>query len=84
MCRMALSFRTFAEVHADARKAAGLTQEEAARKVGVSLRTVQHWEAGTKEPRWPQLLRCAQVYGTGFLAHIERPTLREMLLLEAA
>lgn len=34
-----------------ARERAGLTQEELAEKVGVSLRTVGNWERGTSVPR---------------------------------
>ena len=30
------------------RKAAGLTQTEMADRMGVTARTVQHWEGGTK------------------------------------
>lgn len=33
-----------------ARKAANLTQAELARKVGVTTRTVQNWESGTRGP----------------------------------
>jgi transcriptional regulator with XRE-family HTH domain len=34
----------------EARDAAGLTQAELARAVGVTVRTVQNWEAGTRGP----------------------------------
>jgi transcriptional regulator with XRE-family HTH domain len=34
----------------DIRGAAGLTQEEAARRGGVSTKTVERWEAGRTEP----------------------------------
>jgi transcriptional regulator with XRE-family HTH domain len=34
-----------------ARRRLSMTQEELAREVGVSLRTVQSWEAGKAEPR---------------------------------
>jgi transcriptional regulator with XRE-family HTH domain len=33
-----------------ARSDAGLTQAELAKAVGVTLRTVQNWEAGTRRP----------------------------------
>ena len=31
----------------------GLTQAEAAKRLGVTLRTVQHWVAGTRNPGQP-------------------------------
>ena len=31
------------------RKAKGLTQKELAEKTGISLRTIQHWEQGSKD-----------------------------------
>jgi excisionase family DNA binding protein len=35
-----------------ARKEAGLTQAELAEKLGVSLRTIESWEAGVRQPRY--------------------------------
>ncbi len=32
------------------RLAAGLTQQQLAVRMGVAIRTVQHWEAGTRKP----------------------------------
>jgi DNA-binding XRE family transcriptional regulator len=35
----------------EARRQANLTQAELARRLGVSARTIQHWESGTTEPQ---------------------------------
>jgi DNA-binding transcriptional regulator YiaG len=35
-----------------ARKEAGLTQAKLAEKLGVSLRTIESWEAGVRQPRY--------------------------------
>lgn len=40
---------------AEARKAAGLTQQELADRTGFSLRAVQTWEGGTRVPRMDAL-----------------------------
>ncbi|MFN4171728.1 MAG: multiprotein-bridging factor 1 family protein [Pseudorhodobacter sp.] len=42
---------TFGDRVAGAREAAGLTQEEFARRLGVKLRTVQGWEDDALDPR---------------------------------
>lgn len=42
---------TFGDRVAGAREAAGLTQEEFARRLGVKLKTVQGWEDDALEPR---------------------------------
>lgn len=63
MLRMSTMRLPFREVHQRARAAAGLTQQEAADKIGVSLRTIQNWESGTKEPNLRQIVKAAAVYG---------------------
>lgn len=40
-----------------------LTQREVAAKVGVSVRTVQRWEAGESRPQNAHLLRLARLLG---------------------
>jgi transcriptional regulator with XRE-family HTH domain len=45
------------------RAAAGLTNEQLAHEVGVTLRTVQRWQLGSNEPNGAQLLRLARVLG---------------------
>lgn len=47
-----------------ARIAAGLTQEDLAREVGVGLRNVPDWESGKRVPRLKTLRRIAEVTGT--------------------
>lgn len=42
---------TFGDRLAGAREAAGLTQEEMARRLGVRLKTLQSWEDDLAEPR---------------------------------
>lgn len=47
----------------EARTGATLTQEQAARKLDVTLRTYQRWESGEGEPRGEQLARVCLLYG---------------------
>lgn len=42
---------TFGDRLADARVAAGLDQQELARRLGIRLKTLQAWETDTDEPR---------------------------------
>ncbi len=42
----------------------GLTQEAAARQLGVSVKTVSRWVGGTTEPRMRDLRRIQEVFGT--------------------
>jgi transcriptional regulator with XRE-family HTH domain len=42
---------TFGDRVAAAREAAGMTQEDLARRLGVKLKTLQHWEDDMSEPR---------------------------------
>jgi transcriptional regulator with XRE-family HTH domain len=46
-----------------ARLAAGLTQREAAERVGVTRNTVTRWEAGETVPQGRALERAIEVYG---------------------
>lgn len=46
-----------------ARANAGLTQEEAAVKVGVTRHTIINWEKGKITPRIPELEMLSKVYG---------------------
>lgn len=46
-----------------ARVNAGLTQEEAAKKIGVTRGTVLNWEKGKVIPGIPQMAMLAKVYG---------------------
>jgi len=46
------------------RKIAGLTQEEAGAKIGVSGGAVQKWEYGTAKPKSSLWKRITEVYGT--------------------
>ncbi|MBO0808491.1 MAG: helix-turn-helix transcriptional regulator, partial [Actinobacteria bacterium] len=41
----------------------GLTQEAAARLLGVSVKTVSRWVGGTTEPRLKDLRRIREVFG---------------------
>ncbi len=43
----------------------GLSQEAAARELGVSVRTVSRWIAGDTEPRLRDLRRIRQLFGEG-------------------
>lgn len=46
-----------------ARHAAGLTQEDLARRVGVGVRNVPGWESGRSAPRAKTLQRIADALG---------------------
>jgi transcriptional regulator with XRE-family HTH domain len=48
---------------AAALKREGLSQEEAARQLGVSVKTVSRWVAGHTEPRLKDLRRIQEVFG---------------------
>jgi transcriptional regulator with XRE-family HTH domain len=41
----------------------GLTQEEAARQLGVSVKTVSRWVGGETEPRLRDLRRIQELFG---------------------
>ena len=47
----------------DLRKAAGLTQQQLADKMGVNRSTVAMWETGVNAPKTKMLLALAEVLG---------------------
>ncbi len=55
---------TFAEWMSTALRREGLTQEAAARQLGVSVKTISRWVGGTTEPRMRDLRRIQEVFGT--------------------
>lgn len=56
---------SFSEKIKDARLAAGLSQNELAKRAGIHYRTVQNWESGGRLPRsLDSVMRAAQVLGT--------------------
>jgi DNA-binding XRE family transcriptional regulator len=54
---------SFAEWMSSALRREGLTQEAAARQLGVSVKTVSRWVGGTTEPRMRDLRRIQEVFG---------------------
>ncbi len=54
---------TFAEWMSTALRREGLTQEAAARQLGVSVKTVSRWVGGSTEPRMRDLRRIKEVFG---------------------
>ena len=54
---------TFAEWMSTALRREGLTQEAAARMLGVSVKTVSRWVGGATEPRMRDLRRIQEVFG---------------------
>lgn len=46
-----------------ARKAAGLTQIQAAQLLGVTDATISQWENGETKPKTSRLAKVAEVYG---------------------
>jgi DNA-binding XRE family transcriptional regulator len=58
----------FREWLAEALRREGLSQEAAARRLGVSLKTVNRWIRGHSEPRMRELRRVQEVFGQPPLA----------------
>lgn len=54
---------TFADWMADVLRREGLTQEQAARQLGVSVKTVNRWVGGETEPRLRDLRRITELFG---------------------
>ena len=54
---------TFAEWMSRTLRREGLTQEAAARQLGVSVKTVSRWVGGATEPRMRDLRRIQEVFG---------------------
>lgn len=48
----------------EARKATGLTQEQAAKRTGIALGTLRRWEQGVNEPDMESIIKLAALYGT--------------------
>lgn len=48
------------------RKAAGLTQEQAAEKLNISHDTMSRWESGQTQPSAMQAALICQIYGVQF------------------
>ncbi len=55
---------TFAEWMQHALRSQNLTQEAAARQLGVSVKTISRWVGGTTEPRMRDLRRIQEVFGS--------------------
>ena len=55
--------RSFAEWLSGVLKREGLSQEAAARQLGVSVKTVSRWVGGTTEPRLRDLSRIREIFG---------------------
>ena len=48
---------------ADARKAAGLSRDEVAARLGVHYNTLKNWELGATEPKGTVIAALAEMYG---------------------
>jgi DNA-binding XRE family transcriptional regulator len=57
------SASSFADWMQDVLRTQGLTQEAAARQLGVSVKTVSRWVGGATEPRMRDLRRIQEVFG---------------------
>lgn len=49
-----------------ARVNAGLTQEEAAKRLGIATSTLRNWESGITFPTQPKIEKLCEVYGISF------------------
>lgn len=47
----------------EAREAAGMTQEDLAREVGATLRSIQWWESGKRPPKLAYVPKLARATG---------------------
>ncbi|QYK43165.1 MAG: helix-turn-helix transcriptional regulator [Paracoccaceae bacterium] len=81
---------TFGDRMAGAREAAGLSQEDLARRLGVRLTTVQAWEDDRADPRANRLQMAAGMLGvsirwllTGEGDGLDRPPAQTVLAAEA-
>ena len=54
---------TFAQKLQELRKAAGLSQEELAEKLGVSRQSVSKWELGQAYPETEKIIELSRMYG---------------------
>lgn len=54
---------TFADWMSDVLRRAGLTPEQAARQLGMSVKTVNRWVGGETEPRLRDLRRIRELFG---------------------
>ena len=54
---------TFADWMSEVLRKKGLTQEEAAHQLGVSVKTVSRWVGGETEPRFRDLRRIQEKFG---------------------
>lgn len=50
------------------RRLAGLSQEKAAERLGISTRTLQKYERGKAQPRFDMVVRMAEIYGCDLYA----------------
>jgi DNA-binding XRE family transcriptional regulator len=55
---------TFAEWMSNTLRSQNMTQEAAARQLGVSVKTISRWVGGATEPRMRDLRRIQEVFGT--------------------
>jgi transcriptional regulator with XRE-family HTH domain len=49
-----------------ARVNVGLSQQEAADKIGVAVSTLRNWESGKTFPNQPKIEKICEVYGISF------------------
>jgi transcriptional regulator with XRE-family HTH domain len=56
------------------REAAGLTQHDLAKKIGVHVDAVARWEQGRREPSWTTVLALAGALGVDCTAFTTPPT----------
>jgi transcriptional regulator with XRE-family HTH domain len=49
-----------------ARVNANLSQQEAARRIGVAASTLRNWESGKTFPNQPKIEKMCEVYGISF------------------
>jgi transcriptional regulator with XRE-family HTH domain len=74
--RLVMSHEYFAGRLKELREAKGWTQEELARKAGVSQRGIANWELGLRAPSWPNVVALAEALGVPTDTFLKPPAKR--------
>ena len=68
-----MTLTQFAARMKELRRAAGLTQEQLAKQIGSTVRTISRLETGTQEPTWPAVIALADALGVDCRAFLAVP-----------
>ncbi|MFO0809305.1 MAG: helix-turn-helix transcriptional regulator [Gemmataceae bacterium] len=68
---------TFGKRLKDLRESAGLSQQQLAAMAGIGQKSISHWELGSREPLWSNVLSLAKALGVDCRAFLEPPAVAE-------